>query len=401
MKKLLPFSNHHFFVLALACGANLSTQLMGQCRTLPQSGAFVVNGSAGHIKDSEFLLTPDLTSQSGSVWYGNYLDLEKDFNLEFDVFLGRNDGGADGLAFVLQQSPDGTAATSKGGGLGYRYITPSLAVEYDTWRNGEYNDPPMDHIGLQKNGDVIHGSSNEVAMASVMMDMEDGRWHATRIQWTASSKRLSVYWDGGSSPVLEKVINMQDEIFGSHPYVYWGWTGSTGDARNEQKVRMKQVQFTQVLSVTGVTTPASCVGATGSVNISVLGGIAPITYLWSNGAITEDLTQVGPGSYTVAVRDACGNKGEATFVVPGSGLSATIHCPANIVVDNTPGVCGNNNVNYPLPTMEGGCEGSFVQLIAGYPSGGFFDMGDNLVTYQVMGPDGSAGTQCTFTVTVR
>jgi hypothetical protein len=164
---------------------------------------------------------------------------------------------------------------------------------------------------------------------------------------------------------------------------------------------MKQMLFTQVLGITGATTPSGCTGAVGSVDITVQGGVAPFTYTWSNGATTQDLTRVPAGTYNVKVKDACGNVGENTFTVASTGNAAVIRCPANIVVDNTPGVCGNNNVNYSLPILEGGCDGSTVSLLSGYPSGGFFDMGDNLVTYQVVGPDGSSGAQCTFTVTVR
>lgn len=45
-------------------------------------------------------------------------------------------------------------------------------------------------------------------------------------------------------------------------------------------------------------------GATGGVFISVTGGAAPVTYLWSNGAITQDINNVIAGTYTVTATDA-------------------------------------------------------------------------------------------------
>ena len=45
---------------------------------------------------------------------------------------------------------------------------------------------------------------------------------------------------------------------------------------------------------------------TGNVDINVTGGTAPYTFAWSNGATTEDLTNVGSASYTVVVTDATG-----------------------------------------------------------------------------------------------
>jgi gliding motility-associated-like protein len=44
----------------------------------------------------------------------------------------------------------------------------------------------------------------------------------------------------------------------------------------------------------------------GSINLTVSGGIGPYTYLWSNGAVSEDITDLTPGNYSVTVRDING-----------------------------------------------------------------------------------------------
>ena len=64
---------------------------------------------------------------------------------------------------------------------------------------------------------------------------------------------------------------------------------------------------TAVVVVTDTTGASSCSG----VNIAVSGGTGPYTYLWSNGATTEDLTQVATGNYCVTVTD--NNNCVATF----------------------------------------------------------------------------------------
>jgi len=52
-------------------------------------------------------------------------------------------------------------------------------------------------------------------------------------------------------------------------------------------------------------TDVNCFGLlNGSINITVSGGIAPYTYLWSNGAVTEDIMNVAGGDYSVVVTDA-------------------------------------------------------------------------------------------------
>ncbi|MBL0342865.1 MAG: SprB repeat-containing protein [Bacteroidetes bacterium] len=44
-------------------------------------------------------------------------------------------------------------------------------------------------------------------------------------------------------------------------------------------------------------------GATGGIFISVSGGVQSYSYLWSNGALTQDLNNVIAGPYTVTVTD--------------------------------------------------------------------------------------------------
>tara|TARA_R110000868_G_scaffold92579_4_gene256902 strand:+ start:10654 stop:16371 length:5718 start_codon:yes stop_codon:yes gene_type:complete len=63
-------------------------------------------------------------------------------------------------------------------------------------------------------------------------------------------------------------------------------------------------------------TDVLCSGAgTGSIAISVQGGTLPYTYEWSNGAVTEDLTNIAAGEYSVLIFDDNGCLAESTFIV--------------------------------------------------------------------------------------
>ena len=42
------------------------------------------------------------------------------------------------------------------------------------------------------------------------------------------------------------------------------------------------------------------------INTTVIGGVGPYEYLWSNDEISENLNGIGAGSYTVTVTDANG-----------------------------------------------------------------------------------------------
>lgn len=71
---------------------------------------------------------------------------------------------------------------------------------------------------------------------------------------------------------------------------------------------------------------ASCPNvADGVLDLMVLGGTAPYTYAWSNGATTEDLTTVA-GVYTVTVTDAngCAWNSDGLAIASGAGPDAAI-----------------------------------------------------------------------------
>ena len=87
---------------------------------------FVTNGNAASLGGGIYRLTEEATNRGGSVWYQTRLNLNFDFSVNAELYLGRLDAnGADGIAFVLQPLSSGIG--SSGGGIGYAGISPSLA----------------------------------------------------------------------------------------------------------------------------------------------------------------------------------------------------------------------------------------------------------------------------------
>ncbi|QQS29846.1 MAG: DUF11 domain-containing protein [Sphingobacteriales bacterium] len=72
----------------------------------------------------------------------------------------------------------------------------------------------------------------------------------------------------------------------------------------------------EVLGMTGSITNVTITnGSDGTVNITVTGGTLPYSYLWSDGATTEDRTGLSAGTYSVTVTDANGCSEEASFTL--------------------------------------------------------------------------------------
>lgn len=80
-------------------------------------------------------------------------------------------------------------------------------------------------------------------------------------------------------------------------------------------------------SLTASSTAVSCSGtSTGSINLSVSGGTAPFSYIWSNGATTQNVSSLAVGIYSVVVTDATGCQ---------AVTAATITQPNALQVDAT------------------------------------------------------------------
>jgi hypothetical protein len=78
------------------------------------------------------------------------------------------------------------------------------------------------------------------------------------------------------------------------------------------------------------------------------------------------------------------------------GGTCSLTCPANITVNNDPGICGAV-VNYAMPSEVGNCGGV---ITSDHPSGSTFPVGSTTVTLTDTKLDGTTAT-CTFTVTVN
>ncbi len=199
---------------------------------------YTVNGNAAQISCNEYRLTQAINTQSGSVWNNIKIDLTQSFDFNFDVILSAagfpNDGGADGIVFVLQ--PISTSVGTSGGGLGYEGVSPAVGVTVDTYQNPGNNDPTYDHIAIQLNGDIGHSTANNIAGPVTALsgndNIEDGVWHSLRIQWDATTKTFSASVDGVLR--VSVVRDFVSTVFGGNPLVYWGFTGSTGGLNNYQ-----------------------------------------------------------------------------------------------------------------------------------------------------------------------
>lgn len=258
-------------------------------------------GSATAQSCSCYQLTPNLTYQGGAVWNNNPLNLGQSFDFNFQVNLGCNNGGADGIAFVLQNT--NTGSSGNGGGLGYMgFPNQSVAIEIDTYENSNYGDPWYDHIALESQGNINHNLVAPVQASATLSDIEDCLWHDFRVVWNAGTQNITVYFDGVQRFTFTFPGGIINNIFGgSNANIYWGFTGATGGLSNAQ-------QF--CLDIDAAFTAGTNFNVCGTTNIqfnnvsqSSLNSI--VGYVWDFGDGTysnlasPQHTYSQPGTYTV------------------------------------------------------------------------------------------------------
>ncbi len=131
---------------------------------------------------------------------------------------------------------------------------------------------------------------------------------------------------------------------------------------------------------------------TGAIDISVSGGAEPYAFLWSNGAITEDLNNVLAGTYSVLVTDGNANTITDDFILFEPDVLA-ISCPEDINLNSLENECGAY-ANF-VATVTGGTNPTITYS---QNSGSLFPVGTTVVT--VVSSDNCGSIDCAFNVHV-
>jgi len=109
-------------------------------------------------------------------------------------------------------------------------------------------------------------------------------------------------------------------------------------------------------------TPIACFGdKTGAINLAVSGGKPPLTYLWSTGNTSQNLLNIGAGTYSVSVTDKDGCVTTANYTI-----NQPTQITATIVKTDDSGNAGNGNATV---TASGGTPGySYLWSKTGDPA---------------------------------
>ena len=181
-------------------------------------------------------------------------------------------------------------------------------MEQSNLSAGDYSITITDALGCPK---VFPITINNAPVFEINPDFKDISCHGAndahiRLNLVGGQAPLKLEWSDGSTAGIER--------------------NNLGPGRYEVKITDAKLCFIKAeyivtdpleLKIRGdVSNPLDCVKAnTGVIDLIVTGGTAPYTYVWSNGARTEDLSQLTPDNYTVTVTDSRGCKKSDTFKI--------------------------------------------------------------------------------------
>ena len=203
-----------------------------------------LNGSAV-VGGGNLQLTSAVAQQRGSAYFTTPISVDSNtsfqatFAARFDG--GQGSGGGEGLAFILQNSPAGTAGQDVGnypGGLGYNLQQNSLGIELDTFKNSY--EQYADEITITVNGVMV----TPVETIQSPYDLNDGRTYYTWVDYNGESDSLSVYIsDKNEKPefALLKTNLQLDAIVGDQAYA--GFSAATGTAFNNTFIESWNVRL--------------------------------------------------------------------------------------------------------------------------------------------------------------
>ncbi len=218
--------------------------------------------------------------------------------------------------------------TVSGGTPAYSYLWSTFETSEDinNLSGGVYNVIVSDNNGCQQTQSVTIGEPAELVLSTVVTQItcfndNDG---AIDLSVTGGTPTYTYVWSNGAT--TEDLSSLSGGTYAVTATDANGCTAITSVIIvNPAPINMSFI----------VKNPLCYLDTNGSVDMITSGGTAPYTFIWSNGGTTEDLANIGTGSYIVTVTDSrgCSKIDSAILNEPSqiytSGFIKNVTCNGN------------------------------------------------------------------------
>ena len=158
---------------------------------------------------------------------------------------------------------------------------------------------------------------------------------AVKLSVTGGTGKYSYAWSNGSS--AQNLSNLPSGFY----------TVTVTDSLGCSAVKAMVLTNGTLISAESTLRHPTCIQTNGVIDITPVGGTAPYTYLWSNGATTQDLQNVAAGNYLVTITDAGGCLTRKIFTL---NISNTLSIQYTV----KPTSCAGDNSGAIDVTVSGG-----------------------------------------------
>ncbi|WP_199248851.1 SBBP repeat-containing protein [[Phormidium] sp. ETS-05] len=184
-------------------------------------------GDAALVAGDTLRLTPSARSQNGTVWHKTKQSVGDGFETTFQFQIhDLVNGGADGLAFVIQNHSDSRIGRLTGA------IPNSLAIEFDTFQNSYPNgpDPNDNHISVQTRGTLANSDAPYYSLGYTtdIPNLKDGNPHDVKIKYVPGT--LEIFIDDLTIPALTVPVNLETTLRLDDGEAWVGLSAGTGAA---------------------------------------------------------------------------------------------------------------------------------------------------------------------------
>ncbi len=252
-----------FIVLIFVIGYLFSDKSFAQLNytdfPTTSAGQLTFLGDSGIEGTSLRLIRTQFGGSTAAVWSNNKHRVSDGFVAMFTFRIinaqGPVNGGADGLAFVVQNSSISSPMGIGGGGgnIGYgkdtnpkspaNGIMKSIAIEFDTYKNTELNDPDNNHISFHTNNAGENNANENSSLMSVSLgsnpNLRDGADHLVRIEYDGATAATPFQWriyiDNLTTPRMTLTKDITMAIGAGETDAYVGFTaGSAFEWENHE-----------------------------------------------------------------------------------------------------------------------------------------------------------------------
>lgn len=221
-------------------------------------------------------------------------------------------------------------------GYTYNWSNGASSADITSLPKGQYSLTVTDLLGCTlENSYTIDGPAAPVSGTAIItnIDCNGAATGSIDITPAGGTPGYSFNWSNGSQ--TEDLIDL---ITGTY-------TITISDANDCAYVEEYEVTEQSLIVVTGIPTDPSGNGTNdGNIDISVNGGVLPYSFNWSNGEITEDISGLGGGVFTVTVTDDLGCTIVESFILEEpspidiTGIITDVLCNGDLsgAIDITP-----------------------------------------------------------------